>query len=294
MVITGASANGLGAQTAIDLAKSQTPPERMVLLARSANKVQPVIDNITSTSPSIKTTFVSVSLDSLDSVRKAGAEIMSIIGQDGKIDLLINNAGIMAVPYSKSPDGIESQFAINHVGHFLLTKLLYPAVKAAGPEARIINLSSSGYLVGPFRPDDYNFGDGNNYDEWSGYGQSKTANILFTKGLAARGVTSFAVHPGAIFSTGLTTELDPAIFEKLDSVAKKNTGEGLAMDEPKSIEQGVSTTIIAALDPRIVPQSGAYMTDCHVQDVRDYAKDPELVQKLWDLSERLTGEKFEI
>lgn len=294
MVLTGASVNGLGAHTAIALAKSQPPPACFILLARSISKVQPVIDTIKSISPSTEATFVSVSLDDLASVRKAAEDTLSKLGGDGKIDFLINNAGIMAAPFGKSKDGIENQFATNHLGHFQLTKILYPAIKAAGPEARIVNLTSIGYKVGPFRPDDYNFGDGSNYDEWSGYGQSKTANILFTKGLAARGLVSFAVHPGTIMTTNLSAGMDMSLFGKIDEASRKNTGQGFEIDAEKSVEQGVATTIVAAIDPRIVSQSGSYMANCQIEDVSDYAKDPTQVQKLWDLSEKLIGEKFEI
>lgn len=211
--------------------------------------------------------------------------------------MLINNAGIMAVPYRKTVDGYESQFATNHLGHFLLTKLLFnPAIQAAGEGARIVNLSSAGYQMCPFRgAEGYNFGDGEMYDEWSGYGQSKTANILFTKGLAARGVLSYAVQPGTIFGTGLADHFDPVLFEKCNGVALRNTGAGFTIDEPKTIEQGVSTTIVAAIDPGLVPHTGSYLDDCQVREVtREYARDPKMVQELWDLSERLTGETFEI
>lgn len=294
MVITGTSANGLGAHTAIELAKAQTPPARFILLARSASKVQPVIDAIKAINSSIKASFVSISLDSLASVRAAANEVLSNLGRDGKIDILVNNAGIMAKPFGKTEDGIENQFATNHVGHFLLTKMLYPVIKAAGPEARVVNLTSVGYRLGPFRPDDYNFGDGSNYDEWSGYGQSKTASVLFSQGLAARGVTSFSVHPGTIMTTSLANGMDMSLFEKVDEVARRNTGKGFEIDAQKTVEQGVATTIVAVTDPRIVSESGSYLANCQVEDVYDYAKDPVQVEKLWNLSERLIGEKFEI
>lgn len=294
MVITGASVNGLGAHTAIALAKSQPPPARLILLGRSASKVQPVIDNIKSIDSAIHADFVSIFQDNPASVRKAAEEILSGLGNSGKIDILVNNAGIMAAPYSKTEEGIESQFATNHVGHFQLTKSLFPAIKAAGPQARIINLSSVGYKISPVRLDDYNFGDGSNYNRWSGYGQSKTANILFTKGLAARGVTSLAVNPGTIMTTNLATGLEMSDFGEIDGVARKNTGSGFEVDPPKTVEQGISTTVVAVVDPRIASQSGSYLNNCQIEDVRDYAKDPAQVQKLWELSEQLIGEKFEI
>lgn len=290
-MVTGASAKGLGAQTALDLAKAN--PAQVLLLARSASKVQPVIDEIAKTSPSTKTSFVPISLDDLDNVRTAATDVSSQLA-NGKIDILINNAGIMAVPYAKTTLGLESQFATNHLGHFVLTQKLMPYISAAGKSARIVNLTSDAYSISPFRPDDINFDDGKCYDRLSGYGQSKTANILFTKGLAKRGVTSFAVHPGVIFSTGLARDLDLSVFDTADEIAKRNTGQGFVMERPKNIDQGVATTIRAAIDPEIVGDSGSYMADCQVVDVSEYAKDESLVEKLWEISEKLTGEKFDI
>lgn len=291
IVITGASAKGLGAHAATTLAAGK--PEHIVLLARSASKVQSVIDEITKITSDTKAFFIPVSLDDLDSVRKAAAEIVKQLGGDSaKIDVLVNNAGIMAVPYSKSKQGYEAQFATNHLGHFLLTQRLMPYIKAAGKHARVINLTSDGYKIGPFRPDDVNFDDGKAYNPWSGYAQSKTANILFSRGLALRGITSFAVHPGVIFGTNLANGLDHSIFNSLDEVSRQNTGEGFVMEKPKTIEQGVATTIVAAFAPEIANQSGSYLADCQLSDVKAHAKDPEAVQKLWELSEQFVGERF--
>lgn len=200
----------------------------------------------------------------------------------------------MAVPYSKTKLGVESQFATNHLGHFVLTQKLMPYIKAAGKDARVVNLTSDGYLVCQFKPDDINFSDGKSYDPFSGYGQSKTANILFTKGLAKRGVTSFAVHPGVIFGTGLSEGMDFSLFDTIGEITKRNTGQDFVMGKPKNVEQGVATTIRAAVDPGLVGESGSYLADVQVEDVRGHAKDQELVEKLWELSEQLVGEKFEI
>jgi NAD(P)-dependent dehydrogenase (short-subunit alcohol dehydrogenase family) len=112
-----------------------------------------VIARIAKASPDVKVQFIRLDLGSLKSVRKAAAEINS---QVAKIDLLINNAAIMACPYAKTEDGIESQFGTNHIGHFLLTKLLMDKIIAAGPGSRIVNVSSSA-IRGTIRYDDYNF-----------------------------------------------------------------------------------------------------------------------------------------
>ncbi|EXJ84055.1 hypothetical protein A1O3_04722 [Capronia epimyces CBS 606.96] len=290
VVITGASAGGLGSQTALDIAAAK--PATLVLLARQASKVQPVIDRIAELSPSTKVAFVPIFLDDLESVRSAAAEVGRHVQ---KIDVLINNAGIMAVPYSKTEIGVESQFATNHLGHFVFTQRLFPLIKAAGKTARVVNLTSNGYLVCPFRADDINFDDGKTYDPLSGYGQSKTANILFTKGLAKRGVTSFAVHPGVIFETHLGDGLDLSIFGTINEVTERNTGRKFGqMDQPKSLEQGSATTLVAAFDPTIRDASGGYLKDCHLTEVVEHAQDQSSVEKLWELSESLVGEKFVI
>ncbi|KAK5078594.1 hypothetical protein LTR64_002992 [Lithohypha guttulata] len=293
IVITGASSGSLGGQTAIDLAHSQPPPAHLILLARSEAKVQPVIDQINTSTTGPLAKFVPILLDDFDSIRSAAKAITDIVGPQGKIDILMNYAGIMAVPYSLSKAGIESQFATNHIGHFLLTLRLKSHLSK---NARIINVSSDGYKLGRFDPEKYNFDDGKSYHPWSGYGQSKTANILFTKGLAKRGVISFALHPGVIFGTGLTVGMTDSdkLFEQLEEISVRNTGEAMVMGEGKTVEQGVATAIRAVVDPSLDGKNGSFLDDCEVVEVLDYARDDKLVESLWELSEKLVGEKFVI
>jgi NAD(P)-dependent dehydrogenase (short-subunit alcohol dehydrogenase family) len=170
----------------------------LILLARSQAKVDPVIAEIKEIDLNVKADFVSISLDDLDSVRAAAD---AINGKVSKIDILINNAGVMAIDkFTTNKAGIEMQFATNHVGHFFLTKLLWPKIEAAGPGSRIVNLSSIGHKIAPCRFEDYNFKNGQEYNKWSGYGQAKSANILFSLGLARRlkdkSMQSYGVHPG--------------------------------------------------------------------------------------------------
>lgn len=295
VLVTGASAKGLGAYTALALATSRPPPARIVLLARSASKVQPVIDQIATIAPTTKASFVSISLDDLDSVRTAANDITTLLGTDGKIDILINNAGIMAHPFTLTKQGFESQFGVNHIGHFLLTLRLMPLFKRAGTDARIVNVSSDGYKICPFRPSviSSNYNNGADYDVWSGYGQSKTANILFSKGLAKRGVTSFSLHPGVIMDTSLSEGLDKSAFNDISDITKKNTGKEFVMDKPKSLEQGVATSCVAAVAD-IAGPSGSFLTDCQPIEVSEYASDEAMVEKLWEMSEQMVGEKFVI
>jgi NAD(P)-dependent dehydrogenase (short-subunit alcohol dehydrogenase family) len=298
IVITGASVKGLGAETAASLAHAS--PAHLILLARAQSRVDPVITRIKNINPSVKVTFVPVSLDDFDSVRQAAATITS---QVDKIDILINNAAVMALKdFSTNKDGIETQFATNHLGHFVFTKHLLPKILAAGPGARIVNLTSLGHKISPFRFDDYNFSNGAAYDGWSAYGQTKTANILFSVALAKKlhdkGVCSYAVHPGNIFGTNLASHLEDFQAEVADilAVAQRNTGRELpaTLDPPKSVEQGVTTTLVAALDPRIEGQSGSYLADAQIEPAYEYATDEGNAERLWKLSEELVGEKFDI
>jgi NAD(P)-dependent dehydrogenase (short-subunit alcohol dehydrogenase family) len=293
ILITGASVNGLGAETALSLAHAN--PFYILLHGRTASKIDPVIAEINKLNPAVKTTFVQADFSSLASVREAAEFVRSRID---KLDILINNAGIMAVKeYATTEDGIESQFGINHIAHFLLTNLLMPKILAAGEGARIVNVSSDGYLISPFRFDDFNFFNGETYDQWSAYGQSKTANILFTKYLARhlanKGVAAFSLHPGVIMETSLGGHVPQEDFAEITHVTKRNTGKEFELDFPvKNRQEGCATTLVATLDPRLGKDSGAFLTDCQISalDVRcDSAED---AQRLWDISERLVGEKF--
>lgn len=295
ILITGASVKGLGAETALSLAHAS--PAHILLHGRTASKIEPVIAEINKLNPAIKTTFVQADLSSLASVRDAAEFVNSRIT---KLDLLINNAGIMAVKeYNLTADGIESQFGTNHIAHFLLTKLLMPKILAGGKGTRIINVSSDGYLISPFRFDDYNFSNGKTYDQWSGYGQSKTANILFTKylasHLASKGVTSFSLHPGVIMDTSLGDHVPEEDFKEISEVTKRNTGKDFQLDFPvKSRQEGCATTLVAALDPRLEGDSGAFLTDCDLRGLDTRCERVQDAEKLWVISESLIGEKFEL
>lgn len=238
-------------------------------------------------------------LDNFDSVRAAAATIGDTVD---KVDCLINNAGIMAIDeYKTNQSGVELQLATNHLGPFLFTKLLTPMILTAGPGARIVTLTSLCYKISPFRFDDYNFAEGKEYDPWSSYGQSKTANILFSRTLAdklrAHDIQCYAVHPGAILTTGLGRYIKEAekSLASIDPVAFKNTGRHFIMmdDIPKPIEQGITTTLVAALDPRIKGNSGSYLQDAKIEETYEYADDLTQGQQLWQLSEELVGEEFD-
>ncbi|KAK9233847.1 hypothetical protein V1525DRAFT_115672 [Lipomyces kononenkoae] len=199
--------------------------------------------------------------------------------------------------FETSKEGIEIQFATNHIGHFLLTNLLMPKLEAASPGARIINVSSGGYVLSEVRFDDLNFEDGKSYIPWLGYAQSKTANILFTVGLAAmlkkRGIYSFSLHPGLIFGTNLGLHLDEESFKVLAEIGLERGFPTLVEDErPKSLSEGCATGLVAALDDSLEGKSGAYLSDCVIETPMEYARDSDNAEKLWLLSEELIGQKF--
>lgn len=219
-----------------------------------------------------------------------------------RIDVLINSAGIMALEkYEKSVDGFEMQLAACHIGHFLLTGLLLPQLVASG-DARVVTLTSMGYEISDFRFDDWNYSDGKTYERWTGYGQAKTANFMFTNELARRAaaqglpVKAFVVHPGIILSSGIMKAVDMETLIKASEQSKADAearGEKYEQEEPKNIEEGTSTMLVASLQPGL--KSGSFLRDCNVvadSDKRLWVKDPEKASRLWSLSEELVQEKF--
>jgi NAD(P)-dependent dehydrogenase (short-subunit alcohol dehydrogenase family) len=204
------------------------------------------------------------------------------------LDLLINNAGIMAPPLTRVARNIESQFATNHVGHFELTVRLWPALRRA-QAPRIISLSSVGHRRAPVDFDDWNF-ERKPYDRWVGYGQSKSANALFAIAANARGVKAFSVHPGGIL-TGLAKFMTP---EEIEFSAAR------AQSMMKTVEQGAATTVWAAVSRQLDGLGGVYCENCNIAEpvpadseetrgVRPWAMDPALAERLWTLSEKITG-----
>ena len=215
---------------------------------------------------------VELDLTSLASVR-AGAE--AILASVPQVDLLFNNAGVMATPEIRTVDGFELQLGTNHLGHFLLTALLADAIP---PQGRIVNTTSLGHMITGIRWEDPHLRG--SYEKWTAYGQSKSANVLFTVGLAARGYTAYAVHPGAI-ETGLTRHLEGV---ELDAVA------GASASETKSVEQGAATLAWAAVADGV--PSGSYLADCAVADAAPHAVDAADAERLWAWSEAQVGVRF--
>jgi NAD(P)-dependent dehydrogenase (short-subunit alcohol dehydrogenase family) len=234
-------------------------------------------------------------LGDLDSVHGFASRFL----ESGRsIDMLINNAAIMACPETRVGPGWEAQFGTNHLGHFALTNLLWPALRADGG-ARVVALSSRGHKRSGIRFDDLQFEHG--YDKWEAYGQAKTANVLFAVHLDAlgqdAGVRAFAVHPGGILTPlqrHLTRE-EMVGYGWIDE-------DGTPRFEFKTPEQGAATAIWAATSPQLAHMGGVYCEDCDIAEVTDpnsptaadkgvnaYAVDPDIAAKLWTVSVQLTG-----
>jgi NAD(P)-dependent dehydrogenase (short-subunit alcohol dehydrogenase family) len=203
---------------------------------------------------------------------------------------MINSAGVMALPETRVGPGWEGHFAINHLGHFALVDRLAPALAA---DARVVSVSSAGHQTSGIRWADPHF-TAAPYDKWLAYGQSKTANVLFSVALAAAGVRSFAVHPGRIL-----TDLARHVTVE-ERIANGWIDEAGNVIDPlfKTPEQGAATQVWAATSPRLADRCGLYLEDCDVAEptdadtmesgVRDHALDPGQAEELWTLSAALT------
>jgi NAD(P)-dependent dehydrogenase (short-subunit alcohol dehydrogenase family) len=230
-----------------------------------------------------------------DSVKDFAARFLA---GHSTLDILINNAAIMASPEQRVGPGWEAQFATNHLGHYTLVNALWPALVASG-DARVVSLSSTGHKLSPIRFEDINFADG--YDKWRAYGQAKTANSLFAVELDRLGrefgVRAFAVHPG-----GIMTELQRHLPKEEMVAAGWMDAEGNLREGFKSPEQGAATSVWAATSKALGGKGGVYCEDCDIahatdkdsplaryQGVDAHAVDKDAARKLWDLSAEMTG-----
>ncbi|MFF0248128.1 SDR family NAD(P)-dependent oxidoreductase [Streptosporangium sandarakinum] len=211
------------------------------------------------------------------------------------LDIVINNAGVMAYPQRLVGSGWEAHLAINHLGHFALVNRLRPALAPTG--ARVVSVASSGHFLSDIRWDDLHFR--HDYDPWRAYGQSKTANALFAVHLdtlgAAGGVRAFAVHPGSIL-----TPLQRHIPRAEQIAQGWMTCEGHQADGFKTPAQGAATALWAATSPLLDEYGGAYCQDCDIAEpattddmlvggVKPWAVDPDSASRLWAISSELTG-----
>ncbi|KAI0161137.1 NAD(P)-binding protein [Hypoxylon sp. FL1284] len=306
-LLTGPSPGGIGAETLLSLATES--PALLILVGRSAAKAQATVDAIRKVNAGVKTKFVQADFASLRSVRAAAQAILDD-AEITKIDVVINNAAVMATPFALTEDKLELQLQSNHLGHFVLTNKILPKVVAAGPGARVVCVSSVGHRMGGVRFEDPNFAEPGAYTSFDSYAQSKSANVLYAVALnrrllASRGVRAFAVHPGNIVTNlqdhlnALPADQVAAVYEDVaQRMHGKSFGQLLETDPMKSLQQGCGTTLRAALDPELLREEGVYLSDTVLTSdpavVKSFATDPEIAEKLWKLSEELVGEKFDI
>ncbi len=291
-LVTGVSA-GLGIETARALVARGAA---VVGAARDLNKAQRATEVVrTAAANGGSLALVAVDLASLASVR-ACADALVDAGQ--RFDGVIANAGVMACPQGTTRDGFETQFGTNHLGHFVLINRLVTLLK---PGARVICLSSAGHRRTDVDLDDPNF-ERTDYHPFIAYGRSKTANVLYAvaldRRLAARGVRAAAVHPGVI-QTELGRYLTPELIAQMMPSGSAQTGFVF-----KTIPQGAATSVWSAVVAPADAVGGHYCEDCHVADINDdpdarhgvraYALDVARAEALWQTSERMVGERFNL
>jgi NAD(P)-dependent dehydrogenase (short-subunit alcohol dehydrogenase family) len=288
-VVTGAS-SGIGAETARALASAGAD---VTLAVRNVEAGKKVADRIAESLPDGMGATSVAPLDLADL-----ASVASFVhAWTGPLHILVNNAGVMALPQlTRTTSGYEMQFATNHLGHFVLAAGLHKSLAAAG-RARVVCVASIGHLFSPVVFDDlhYRFRP---YDQWTAYGQSTSANVLFAVGAAQRweddGIAVNALMPGNIASTALARHMGP------DDLASFGETTTLALPPEKTIEQGAATSILLAASPDVEGVTGRYYEDCseatpvteradHTGGVAPYALDHDNAERLWRISNELTS-----
>jgi len=278
MIVTG-GASGIGTETAISLARTGA---EVTLAVRDVAAGEQVAAQITDATGNKQVLVASLDLADQASVRSF------VSGWEGPLHVLVNNAGLMAAPLMRTPEGWEMQFATNHLGHFALATGLHRALAAAGG-ARVVSVSSSAHLGSGIVFDDIHFRE-REYQPWAAYAQSKTANVLFavegTRRWADDGIFINALMPGAI-----RTNLQRYVTdEELD---RMRAATGSRAPSWKTPEQGAATSVLLAVSPLLAGIGGRYFEDCNEalpnepgtrRGVAAHALDPEAAARLWLVS----------
>ena len=287
VILTSNSGNaGLGKETVLQLAKHS--PSQIYLAARTPSKAEAAIQEIKAAVPSADVKFLNLDLTSFTSIADAARQFTS---QSQRLDVLINNAGVMALPPGTTKDGYEIQFGTNHVGHALLTKLLMPTLlataKRPGSDVRIVNLSSDGHNLAPSGGVTWDKAKIDALGPWGRYGNSKLANILFARELAAKypTITSVSVHPGLI-----ATDLYGP-----NKASNALLRYGMALVQPwmfSSVEQGTRNQLWTATAPKDQLKNGAYYKPVgSLSNGSRYAQNGKMAEKLWEWTEKELASK---
>lgn len=310
VVITGGNA-GLGLESAKRLAEAGAT---VVFTSRDEAKGQKALDEINQylkensggDSSTGKAMMVSLDLCDLENVKSFNGRLENAIGKDTKIDVLLNNAGVMAIPDRRlTKDGFEKTFQTNHLGHFALTSTLLPLLS---PSARVINVSSLGYMFASANGLELdNLNGEKEYGPWTSYGQSKLENILFTNELQKRARESekwsslsvYSLHPGAVQTDLARYLIGEEKFQSMkengfSSWTDKVLMEGLAKFV-KTVQEGASTQVFLAANGGVgLSQGGKFFDEGKVTAVKPFATDEDKAKELWSVSEKLAGVKFEL
>ena len=285
-IVTGGY-SGIGVETTRALSEAGA---NVIIPARRPEEAMVALDGIIP-----KDHIFEMDLSDLESIKR----FTDLVKKNLSLNILINNAGIMACPESKTSNGWDLQFAVNHIGHFVLTHELIDTMDQSSG-ARIINLSSTAHKFSGICWDDIHFS--NSYDKWVSYGQSKTATSLFSIELDRRfkdkNIRSFAVHPGGIF-TPLQRHLQQEEMVAMGWLNADGSLSELAKAGFKSSTQGASTSLWAATSSQLDNKGGLYCENCDVANlaggspeeryfgVRDWAVDPSEAEKLWHCTEKM-------
>ncbi len=285
VVVTGCN-TGIGKETVVDLCGRGA---RVIMACRSQKRMEEAAAEVRARTQGSGGTVALYILDLSDmkSIRDCAKQILE---KEDRIDILINNAGVMMCPFGKTKDGLEMQMGTNHFGHFLFTNLLLDKIKASAP-SRIVTVASRAHIdfVKDMILEDLNY-EHKPYSRVEAYGQSKLANILFTRELARRlegtGVTCYSLHPGVVF-TEIARHVEESYIPFKDFL--KTILFPVISYFLKSPKEGSQTTIHCAVEPTLNNESGKYYADCAESQPTKYAQDDVMAKKLWDLSERIVG-----
>ncbi|KAK6155680.1 hypothetical protein DH2020_009928 [Rehmannia glutinosa] len=286
-IVTGAS-SGIGAETARVLALRGV---HVIMAVRSLSAGHQAKQAIIKEIPNAKVDAMELDLSSMTSIRKFASNFNSL---GFPLNVLVNNAGVMATPFMLSKDNIELQFATNHVGHFLLTNLMLETMKKTShetsQEGRIVNVSSRRHKFS--YPEGIRFdriNDQSGYNSLSAYGQSKLANVLHANELARRlkeekvVITANSLHPGAIATNLFRHHSFVNVFVLVNSGLVAALGRHVM----KNVQQGAATTCYVALHPDVKGITGKYYDDSNLAETSSQANDQDLAKKLWDFTHNL-------
>ena len=289
VIVTGGN-SGIGYEAAKEFARKGA---QTILACRSMDKAQAALNTLKAEIPNAPANIMQLDLASLASVRQFAAAFKE---QYDRLDILVNNAGIMAVPYGTTEDGFEKQLGTNHLGHYALTGLLLDVLKQT-PGARVVSISSTAHRTGNMNFDNLMYENGTDYTAFGAYGRSKLANLLFTselqKQFQAHGVdaTALAAHPGGS-NTNLQEDVGDRWYFRMLMPVLRAVMQSAAM--------GALPTLRAAVDPSAT--GGEYYGPSGLMEMRGYpvavgssdaAKSAADAQKLWDVSQELTGVSYQ-